>query len=1342
MMPAAKHGDPQLGIDIHLCEVPPSPEPVPLPTPHISIVFDPFDYLPIIGGSVYVCGMLRANAGTSGIAFHIPLGFPFSEPLPQENDEIFMGSATVGADGQPFSSLAMPVLSCQMIGMPSIPRVPKRGTPKINLLPTTVNLAIPTNVFVGGPPTVSWFALAARAGFAALGKFAKSELFARIRKKLFGEMKPGFLKCNILRAEPVNILTGHVWMEQLDFELPGRFPLRWARSYSSGRSRGGECGVGWESPADGRLEIERDGSVLMQFPEVGPLSFERLPRGVGEAASELELLDGARLTDRGDAYQVHTKGDRIYCFPKDLSRALPEGGYEIALERIEDLCGNWMRLQRRGRQLIALQFSDGRQVEILHAAGARIEGLAMHLPGNGSPHVFVRYEYDAAGDLVEVLDALNHAYRFAYDETHRMVRHTDRNGLSFYYTFDVHGRVEHAWGDGGLYDYHFEYNETLRERRITNSLGHVSTVKLDDRDLPISEVDTLGGITSYLYDESGRTVAVVDPAGRRTRYEYDERGNLLKLIRADGSVMTLEVNEGNKPTAITDANGATWRQRWDERGLLTKWTSPLGAVTTYEYEPDGLLRTVTDALQGTTTLGYDRNGYLACVTDALGHKSRFERDELGHVLRHLDPLGRGTTYRYDAKGRLLEALLAGGGHVRCKWGARDDLLQYEDEQGAVTRFDYFGQGLVAKRYQSDGHAVAYHYDSEEQLIGVSNQRGECYELKRDALGRVVEEVDYWGQVTRYAFNLAGHLQQSCDPLGCCIDYTTDALGRVTRKRFVHPDDTQRQFEEVFEFDAGGNLTGCANEHVSVRRSFDAEGRLLQERQNGFEVNNTFDALGRRVRCEASGHVVAYGYDALGQVATVQIDAEAPITIERDAAGQVSKETLNAGVERHYRYDAEGRLIAQGVQRGMQWLFHTQYDYDTAGNLVQRQDSHSGIDRYRHDPLGQVIEHLDPQGKLERFVHDPAGDRLTTRVSGEGAWRREGWCGGVHYRFDAAGNLVERREERQPLGAAPQIVELDWDANQRLIRSRGGGSETVYGYDPLGRRVFKRTGKNTTWFGWDGDALIAEGPAESTAWRAQRKYVYYPGTFVPLALISGEASYRYHTDPNGCPTRLTKDDGKVVWAARHDVWGRARVAVSEVANPIRLQGQYEDVETGLHYNRYRYYDPMAGQFVSQDPIGLHGGLNTYAYGPNANSWIDPLGLAKKPKGYDVTGNTAGPDVVTRGVHVNVEGPGLPREGGHVELLPIIERDEKGKIIKTGVKLAPVDVKMKGISDSVWRKVERAVTEHLNNPVNVERLAGMARAGLNQSIKDPERIKRTTQLLEILSGHHQAKTNPCG
>ena len=150
MMPAAKHGDPQLGVDIHLCIVPPG-SPVPLPTPHIAVVFDPFDYIPFIGATTTVMGMKRASAGTAGMVVHIPPGFPFAKP-PEKDDELFMGSSTVIVDGEPFSHIAHPALGCQVVGMPSPGRT-KSKPKKMCLLPTDFNLAIPSTVLIGGALT-------------------------------------------------------------------------------------------------------------------------------------------------------------------------------------------------------------------------------------------------------------------------------------------------------------------------------------------------------------------------------------------------------------------------------------------------------------------------------------------------------------------------------------------------------------------------------------------------------------------------------------------------------------------------------------------------------------------------------------------------------------------------------------------------------------------------------------------------------------------------------------------------------------------------------------------------------------------------------------------------------------------------------------------------------------------------------------------------------------------------------------------------------------------------------------------------------------------------------------
>ncbi|WP_190285642.1 RHS repeat-associated core domain-containing protein [Montanilutibacter psychrotolerans] len=1457
---AAKHFDPQLGIDIHLYLIPPSLVPVPLPTPHIGIVLDPFDYVPVIGGTVQVNGIKRATAGSMGLDIHIPVGGAWMPTMkmpmgPQWEDEIFMGSKTVLADSEPFARVAMPVLACNIVGMVAPFRLKPKKPHVSLLLPTTLNLAIPTNVFVGGPPTVSWTSLLFGAGLAGLGKVLKksriarraSKSFKKVRQKLFENMEPGFLKCVVLRAEPVDIRDGSVSVEHEDFSIPGRLPLTWTRRYSSVNAHAGLCGHGWQTPADIRLEIEPDGTVL--FVDASSTAvFPQLPAGEGIEHAVREFVDGARLFRDGDGLWVRTKEGLRYGFvagPANVAALQPQA---LPIERIEDLCGNHWRFERRDGQLVRIVESgvDGLQGRYLDVQTRRglIERLQLHDPATGISHPLVSYRHDGGGDLVAASDALDAALTFEYQQ-HRLLRHTDRVGLSFYYAYNARWQAIHAWGDGGLHDYRFRYDSALNETEITDSLGHVSLVKFDDNGLPLCEIDPLDGVTVFEYDEVGRTTAVVDPMGLRTEFAYDDRGNALKLTRADGSQLQVRYDEEDRSIETIEPDGATWARQWDKRGLLRAQCSPLGATTRYDYDHHGQLHSVTNALGASTLVAFDRHGQLACMTDPLGHANRFEHDAMGRLICHVDVVGAMTRYHHDAKGRVVRVLLPGGGELHHTFDAEDRLLRHVDAAGAVTRLEYAGTGQLSRRVQPDGHAVHHLYDTEERLVAFVNQRGERCEFEFDPLGRIVREVDYWGQARHYRFDAGGRLIETIDPSGQVVTCSNDRLGRITAR---HMDDTLRpghKVQETFRYDRCGQLVEMRSAHRLVQRVFDAERRLVEERQDGFRISNTYDALGNRVLRETSaGNRVAQQFDVRGLVSAITINDGSPMVIERDALGRIVGERMGERLQRLRRYNALGLPASETVLVGQTTAFETAYDFDRSGNMTRRSDSQHGAEAFAYDPIGRLLAHTDAAGRSAQFLHDPAGGRMTTHVQevrlqqaagaeghAPGHWAREGSWDGQDYSFDRAGNLVRRRRTTSRPGNPGEEdgLQLRWDGNHRLVESRGDGVTTHYGYDALGRRAFKRGPTHTTWFFWDGDALLGEvregnaqahGTVRATGTVADlmaarkrressaslharvREFIYYPGSFVPLALVdrrssassrrqravtaaaspqapcaaalvaapqpgavmrsgllpvapssaaagglacappakpiamlapvsstrsasglgfgglgglalggrepvhaepsqtrenavstavpvsdgdaaltrlgcaegmtqgpsrglavqaeglsdtatpsssshagpAGTASgtdrhadapvtsqplapspegavpedaddrevFHYHVDPNGLPVRLFDDAGHVVWSASYATWGAiACLHADEVDNPLRYQGQYHDAETGLSYNRFRYYDPHSGQYVTQDPLRLVGGDDLYAYGINPVGWIDPLGLKKCP-----------------------------------------------------------------------------------------------------------------------------------
>ncbi|WP_183154015.1 RHS repeat-associated core domain-containing protein, partial [Pseudomonas syringae group genomosp. 3] len=217
-----------------------------------------------------------------------------------------------------------------------------------------------------------------------------------------------------------------------------------------------------------------------------------------------------------------------------------------------------------------------------------------------------------------------------------------------------------------------------------------------------------------------------------------------------------------------------------------------------------------------------------------------------------------------------------------------------------------------------------------------------------------------------------------------------------------------------------------------------------------------------------------------------------------------------------------------------------------------------------------------------------------------------------YKYDAWGNLIEK------IVGIVRWQTFTYDSENRLVKTETMANSQVevtssYQYDSLGRRVGKQSDiqgqTDQKRFLWQGLRMLREESPEQSS-----LYLYEPGSYAPLARVDqkeGETEntiYYYHTDQIGTPLEMTDAEGHIVWQAKYAPWGLIKqLVVNEVEQNLRFQGQYFDVETGLHYNTFRYYDPEIGRFITQDPIGLSGGDNLYLYAPNPYGWVDPWGL---------------------------------------------------------------------------------------------------------------------------------------
>ena len=216
-----------------------------------------------------------------------------------------------------------------------------------------------------------------------------------------------------------------------------------------------------------------------------------------------------------------------------------------------------------------------------------------------------------------------------------------------------------------------------------------------------------------------------------------------------------------------------------------------------------------------------------------------------------------------------------------------------------------------------------------------------------------------------------------------------------------------------------------------------------------------------------------------------------------------------------------------------------------------------------------------------------------------------------YHYDGEGNLVLKQRLRPDETLAPLWQEGDWAYEWQgngMLRSvkRPDGEMVSFEYDPLGRRISKTYKDKTTRWVWDGNVPLHEWTEESdvTTW------LFEEGAFVPAAKIVGDKSYSIITDYLGTPTEMFNSDGEKTWSAELDIYGSVRNFAGRSLSdcPFRYQGQYEDEETGLYYNRFRYYSPDEGRYISQDPIRLDG-VNPTLYGFvwDINFEIDPFGL---------------------------------------------------------------------------------------------------------------------------------------
>ncbi len=571
-------------------------------------------------------------------------------------------------------------------------------------------------------------------------------------------------------------------------------------------------------------------------------------------------------------------------------------------------------------------------------------------------------------------------------------------------------------------------------------------------------------------------------------------------------------------------------------------------------------------------------------------------DQFGRLQSTTGPDGSATTYHYDALGRRI-MVEDPSGQTQFEYDTWDNLIALTDANNQRTRFEYDAvTGRLTKELRPMNQATTYGYDN---------------------LGRLWKIIDATLQITQYGYESQGRLQT-----------ITYAGGKTV----------------TLSYDADGNLAGYDDGTTSATSTYDDLGRKLSETVDYGTFTKTFSYTYyqnglKKTFTGPDGITYEYAYGNNNELREVRIPGVGAITIPEYTWKRPAKMVFPGGSAREYTYDPLMRLKQLTANDpGQNIVLDYQYTYDSIGNILNKATEHGNY-AYSYDALSRLTSADNPVQEDETYTYDDVGNRLTAAgVEGNWSYNTNNELLGfadVTYEYDDNGNMTKK-------SAGPVAVNYIYNAVNRLIRVADELSGLViaeYYYDPFGRRLWKDIGGTRTYYFYADEGLIAEYDANGTEIRT---YGYTPDstwTTDPLFLKQGVEYYFYQNDHLGTPQKLVAMNGAVVWAATYTAFGKATVDIETVTNNLRFPGQYEDVETGLHYNWFRYYDPGNGRYVQKDPIGFFGGdMNLYGYAvQDPLNRYDPHGLGPVAELMPKVVERA-PDVISEvGRHPEIIGP---------------------------------------------------------------------------------------------------------
>ena len=783
-----------------------------------------------------------------------------------------------------------------------------------------------------------------------------------------------------------------------------------------------------------------------------------------------------------------------------------------------------------------------------------------------------------------------------------------------------------------------------------------------------------GSTTTYEWDEFHHLLARHSPAGRVEKFEYNAaHGQLSRYTAADGAEWLYRYDERGLFSNITDPAGQTWTQLCDERGLPVSLVSPQGEETRLAYTAQGLLSGIFRQDERRLGIEYDHHNRPETLTDVMGREHHTEYSGHDLPVKMRGPGGQSVRLQWQQHHKLSGIERAGTGAEGFRYDRHGNLLAYTDGNGVVWTMEYGPFDLPVARTDGEGHRWQYRYDKDTlQLTEVINPQGESYRYILDNCGRVTEERDWGGVVWRYRYDADGLCTARVNGLEETILYSRDAAGRLAE--IITPEGkTQYAYDKsgrltgIFSPDGISQRTGYDERG---RVNVTTQGRRTIEYHYPDEhtvIRCILPPEDERDRHpDESLLKTTYRYNAAGELTEVILPGDETLTFSRDEAGREVLRHSNRGFACEQGWNAAGQPVSQragffpaeATWGGLVPSLVREYRYDSAGNVsgvTSREDYGRETRReYRLDRNGQVTAVTASGTGLgygegdESYGYDSCGylkaqsagrHRISEETERYAGGHRLKQAGNTQYDYDAAGRMVSRTKHRD--GYRPETERFRWDSLDQLTGyCSAQGEQWEYRHDASGRRTEKRCDRKKIRFTylWDGDSI-----AEIREYRDDKLYSVRHLVFNGFELISQQFSRVRQPHPSvapqwvtrtnhavsdltGRPLMLFNSEGKTVWRpGQTSLWGLALSLPADTGYPdprgeldpeadpgLLYAGQWQDAESGLCYNRFRYYEPETGMYLVSDPLGLLGGEQTYRYVPNPCGWVDPLGLAASSK----------------------------------------------------------------------------------------------------------------------------------